>query len=103
MCFSLDGKHQIIVRRMVFKRTLTGVAVHPREVFAGALEDRAAAIIVAHNHPSGDVQPSEADIAASQHLADAGQILGIPLADHIIVGGAKYFSFRAQELLGPGR
>jgi RadC-like JAB domain len=58
-------------------------------------------VIVAHNHPPGDVHPSEGDITTTRQLATAGHILGIPLADHIIVGGTNHFSFREQEFLGP--
>jgi DNA repair protein RadC len=64
--------------------------------------DRAAAIIVAHNHPSGSAEPSKQDIATTQQLVAAGQILGIPLFDHVIVGSKGHFSFRKQGLLGYG-
>ena len=100
ICFSLDSNLQIIKKRTVFIGTLTSVISHPREVFAGAIEDRAVEIIVAHNHPSGDVQPSKKDIEVTQQFIAAGQILGVPLYDHIIVGGNKHFSFRSQGLIG---
>jgi DNA repair protein RadC len=99
ICFSLDSNHQIIERRTVFIGTLTGVMAHPREIFAGAITDRALAIVIAHNHPSGNAQPSKQDIALTQQLMAAGQILGVPLHDHIIVAGDKHFSFRKEGLI----
>ncbi|HTE22113.1 MAG TPA: JAB domain-containing protein [Candidatus Limnocylindria bacterium] len=73
--------------------------VHPREVFADPLNDRACSVIIAHNHPSGETTPSEADIKVTQQLVAAGQILGIPLDDHIIVTKDDYFSFKANGLM----
>src|SRR6266567_4356382 len=75
--FSLNSAHQLIAKRTVFIGTLTSVLAHPREVYADPLTDRAAAIIVAHNHPSGEVQPSKQDINMTQQLIAAGQILGV--------------------------
>jgi len=80
--------------------TLTSSLVHPREVFAGPLKDRAASVIVAHNHPSGDPHPSHKDIEATQQLAAASILLGIPLRDHIIVAAEDYYSFRKNHMLG---
>lgn len=97
--FSLDSGHRIIERRTVFIGTLTSVIAHPREVFAAPIEDRAASIVVAHNHPSGDVEPSSHDISTTQQLIAAGQILGVPVEDHIIVGGKKHFSFLKHGLM----
>lgn len=99
ICFSLDSNLQIIEKRTIFIGTLTSVLAHPREVYADPLTDRAAAIIVAHNHPSGSAQPSKQDIALTQQLVAAGQILGVPLHDHIIVAGDKHFSFRKEGLI----
>ena len=97
--FSLSSAHQIIAKRTVGIGTLTSVVVHPREVYADPLSDRAAAIIVAHNHPSGDLRPSDGDISMTQQLIAAGQILAIPLYDHIIVSGKKHLSFRAEGFI----
>jgi DNA repair protein RadC len=102
ICFSLDSKNRVINQRTVFIGTLTSVIAHPREIFAGALTDGAAGIIVAHNHPSGDVWPSKGDISTNQQLIAAGQILGVPVEDHIIVGGSKHFSFCEHGLMGTG-
>ena len=67
--------------------------VHPREVFGDALADRASAIIVAHNHPSGSLEPSAFDVEITKQLKDAGTVLGISLLDHIIFNRTRYFSF----------
>ncbi|MDR0955810.1 MAG: DNA repair protein RadC [Candidatus Nomurabacteria bacterium] len=82
---SLDGANRLIKKRVITIGTLTASLVHPREVFAPAIAERAAAIIVAHNHPSGNLQPSAADNAVSERLKSAGQILGINLLDHLIL------------------
>ena len=78
---------------MVFIGTVNAVIAHPREIFAGAIEDRASSIIVAHNHPSGDPTPSGQDIAATEQLMKAGEILGIELVEHLIVANDRWFSF----------
>ena len=100
ICFSLDSKNRVINQRTVFIGTLTSVIAHPREIFAGALTDGAARIVVAHNHPSGDVRPSKGDISTNQQLIAAGLILGVPVEDHIIVGGNEHFSFCEHGLMG---
>lgn len=94
LCLSLDSGNRLIARRTVTIGTLTASLVHPREVFAGPLKDRAASVIVVHNHPSGDPSPSRKDIEATQQLVAAGILLGIPLRDHLIVTGESYYSFR---------
>jgi len=99
VCLSLSTTEQIISRRTVTIGTLSSTLVHPREVFAGPLKDRAASVIIAHNHPSGCAEPSEGDIKTTQQLVAAGQILGIPLRDHIIMARDEAFSFRAHLLI----
>lgn len=81
--------------------TLSASLVHPREVFRPAIVAGAAAVIVAHNHPSGDTAPSSEDKDATRRLASAGTLLGVPLLDHLIVGGAggAFFSFKDAGLL----
>jgi DNA repair protein RadC len=96
---SLDGGQRLIAQRTITTGTLDAVIAHPREIFADPIVDRAASVIVAHNHPSGEVAPSEKDIALTQQLAGAGQLLGIPLRDHIILTKTEYFSFRQHHLL----
>lgn len=99
VCLSLDGGQRLIAQRTITIGTLDSVLAHPREVFADAIADRAASVLVAHNHPSGDPNPSQKDIALTQQLAAAGQLLGITLRDHIILTKSEYFSFRQHHLL----
>lgn len=96
ICFSLDSGQRIITRRTVTIGLLDSAPVHPREVFAGPLKDRAAAVIIAHNHPSGDPMPSGSDIEATEQLIAAAQLLGLRLQDHVIVAKEGYYSFRQQ-------
>ena len=79
--------------------TLNSSLVHPRECFAEALKEKAASVIFVHNHPSGNPEPSQEDLAITKQLAEAGKILGIPVYDHIIVGGAQFASFAQRGLL----
>ena len=89
----LDSNHEIIDELMISKGTLTSSLVHPREVYAPALERRAARMIVLHNHPSRNTEPSQQDIDITKRLFEAGLILGIDLLDHIIIGGKSFYSF----------
>jgi len=95
----LDSRSAVIGLNTVSVGTLTESLVHPREVFKGAMLANAASIIVAHNHPSGDHHASEADIAITAKLKDAGRLLGIPLEDHVIIGREGFTSFRENGLL----
>ena len=99
ICLSLDSGNRLIARRVVTIGTLTSSLVHPREVFAGPLKDRAASVVIAHNHPSGDPEPSKADISSTQQLVAAGILLGIHLKDHIIVSKEGHYSFRSHHML----
>lgn len=99
VCLSLDGGQRLIAQRTVTIGTLDSVIAHPREVFADAIVDRAASIVIAHNHPSGDPQPTQKDITLTQHLVGASQLLGIVLRDHIIVTKSGQFSFAQHHLL----
>lgn len=99
ICLSLDSAQRLIARRVVTIGTLTSTLVHPREVFAGPLKDRAASVLVAHNHPSGDPTPSGADIKTTQQLVAAGILLGMPLRDHVIITEQGYFSFSKNRLV----
>lgn len=85
VCLTLDGANRLINKHLISVGTLTASLVHPREVFAPAITDRAASIIVAHNHPSGSLQISEADKQITKRLQEAGALLGINLNDHLIV------------------
>jgi DNA repair protein RadC len=94
LCISLNGANEVIGNRVVTVGLLDASQVHPREVFVDAISDRAASIILAHNHPSGVLKPSPDDIAATKQLVDAGKILGIPVLDHIIITKKGHFSFK---------
>ena len=89
---TLDGARRLINIHTITIGTLTASLVHPREVFALAIEDRAASIIVAHNHPSGSLDVGSKDREVTQRIKDAGELLGINLDDHIIIAGDKYVS-----------
>jgi DNA repair protein RadC len=93
LCASINGANEILNIRVVSIGLIDRSPVHPREVFADALADRAAAIIVAHNHPSGGLEPSHSDTNITAQLKAAGGILGIELLDHIIFNRTEYFSF----------
>lgn len=99
MAFYLDTRNQIISRETISIGTLTSSLVHPREVFEPAIRLLAAQIVVAHNHPSGITEPSAEDIRATETLRQSGKILGIALADHIIVTRKDYFSFKEKGLI----
>jgi len=99
VCLSLDSSGALIARRTVTIGLLNVSLAHPREVFAAPLKDRAASIIIAHNHPSGEAAPSKQDIETTQQLIAAGILIGIPLRDHFIVTRTGYFSFRERGLL----
>ena len=89
----LDNKHRALKMRMVTTGTLNQSLVHPREVFAPAIQLRAAAIILIHNHPSGDPEPSQQDVDITKRLAKVGGIVGIKILDHVIIGKDRYYSF----------
>jgi len=93
LCASINGANEVLNIRVVSIGLIDRSPVHPREVFADALSDRASAIIVAHNHPGGGVEPSPSDINITAQLKAAGAIVGIELLDHIIFNRNEYFSF----------
>ena len=90
---TLDAKRAVLDIVEVSRGTLTSSLVHPREVFRPAVKHAAAAVIFAHNHPSGDPKPSKEDRALTVRLQEAGEILGIQVLDHIVVGDGRYISF----------
>lgn len=89
---TLDGANRMIQKRIITVGTVNASLVHPREVFADAITDRAASIVVAHNHPSGTLEPSQPDREVTKRLREAGVLLGIQLFDHIIVTADGYTS-----------
>ena len=99
--FYLDTKHHVIGMEMISKGSLNATIIHPREVFKGALLANAHAIIIAHNHPSGDVDPSNADKTFTTMLVDAGKrLLDVKVIDHVIIGSkGGFFSFSESCLM----
>lgn len=99
VAFYLNARSQLLYSEVVSVGTLSASLVHPREVFAPALEHAAAAIVVAHNHPSGDTTPSAEDKDATRRLCRAGELMGIPVLDHLIVAESGFYSFKENGLL----
>jgi len=97
--FYLDARNQEIKREIISIGTLNANLVHPREVFEPAIKNNAAQIIVAHNHPSGDTEPSEDDLIITKKLVEAGKILGIEVLDHIIVTKNTFISLKEKNLI----
>jgi DNA repair protein RadC len=94
----LDGRHRLLRHEMVSQGTLTASLVHPREVFRPALRESAAALLLVHNHPSGDPTPSAEDREVTARLVRAGELLGIPVLDHVVVAERGYASLREAGL-----
>lgn len=100
VCISLNGANEVIEKRIVTIGLVNSSQIHPREVFADVIADRAAAVIFIHNHPSGDPKPSDVDAKTHKQLTEAGKILGLRILDHIIVTKKGYFSFQESGLIG---
>ena len=98
----LDGRHRVLRQELVSQGTLTASLVHPREVFRPALREAAAALILVHNHPSGDPTPSREDREVTVRLMRAGEILGVPVLDHVVVAERGYCSLREDGGLETG-
>lgn len=95
----LNTQHAVLREVVITRGTLDGSLVHPREVFRTAIAESAAALILLHNHPSGDPTPSPEDRTVTQQLAEAGRIIGVPVVDHVVIGDARYTSFVEAGLL----
>ena len=95
----LDNRHRIISFDQMFTGTIDGSSVHPREVVKRSLQHNAAAVILAHNHPSGIPEPSRADIALTQRLVEALSLVDVRVLDHIVVGGVETASFAERGLI----
>ncbi len=93
----LDVKHRVLREARVSVGILDGSLIHPREVFAPAVGERAGAVILVHNHPSGDPAPSPEDREVTRRLRAAGGIVGIPVLDHVIIGNRGFYSFREES------
>ena len=99
VCISLNGANEVIGNRVVTVGLLNANQVHPREVFSDAIAERAASIILVHNHPSGNTEPSQEDIVVTKRLVEAGETLGIKIHDHIIVSKDGYTSMKERGLI----
>jgi DNA repair protein RadC len=97
--FFLDTQNREIKRELVSVGTLNASLIHPREVFEPAIKNLASHIILAHNHPSGSLEPSDEDLAVTKRLVDSGRLLGIEVLDHVIVTGGGHASFKEKNLL----
>ena len=97
----LDTKNNIISINNVSVGCLDSTVVHPREVFLDAIKSSSAAIILVHNHPSGEVEPSKDDISITDRIVECGKILGIKVLDHIIIGNGNYLSFKEKGYIYP--
>ena len=98
-CLHLSSKHHLLSCEEVSKGSLNASIVHPREVYKAAILHSAAAIIIAHNHPSGDPEPSSEDLSLTERLRNAGEIIGIQVLDHVIVGYNCYYSMAEEGQL----
>ncbi len=94
----LDGRHRLLALRVVSTGSLQTAPVHPRDVFGPAVRAAAAAIVVAHNHPSGDPLPSVEDRHVTERLRRAGELIGIEVLDHVVVGADRYYSFADETV-----
>ncbi|GMO50529.1 MAG: DNA repair protein RadC [Treponemataceae bacterium] len=94
---TLNGAHEILQIRAVTSGTVNKTLIHPREIFFDAVKERACAIIVCHNHPSGSCLPSEEDIETTRRIYQASKVLGIHILDHLIITRTGFYSFRAQS------
>jgi DNA repair protein RadC len=99
LCIMLNGANEVIGRKVVSVGLLNHTLVHPREVFAEAIEKRAASVILVHNHPSGSLDPSQQDIAITHQLYESGSVLGIQVHDHVIVTRQGYTSMKERGLM----
>jgi DNA repair protein RadC len=95
----LDARHRVLGEEIVSEGSLTSSIVHPREVFLPAVRESAGAMVLVHNHPSGDPRPSDEDVAVTRRLVHAAELLGIRVLDHVIVGDGSYASFKEAGLL----
>ncbi len=99
VCITLNGANEVINNRIITVGIVNSNQIHPREVFVDAISDRAIAVILVHNHPSGILKPSPEDIKATKQLIEAGKIIGIKVLDHIIVSKNDYISFKENDIM----
>jgi len=99
MTIYLNARNEMIFKKPMFIGTLNASLVHPREIFQEALKQNAASVILVHNHPSGDPEPSQDDLEVTKRLTEAGKIMGIDVLDHVIITKTKFFSFKEKKLI----
>ncbi len=99
VCLYLNARNQVIHKEVVSIGSLSAAIVHPREVFREGVVRSAASVILAHNHPSGDVSPSQDDINLTRRLVQAGEIMGIDVLDHLIIGSDDFLSMKERGLM----
>ena len=95
----LNARNEVIFKKHLFVGTLDANIAHPREIFEHALTNHASSVILVHNHPSGDPEPSKADLEITKRITEAGKIMGIDVLDHIIITKTKAFSFKEKKLI----
>ena len=95
----LNARNEVVFKKHLFVGTLDANICHPREIFKYAIEKNSASIILVHNHPSGDPEPSKADLEITKRIIEAGKIMGIDVLDHIIIAQTKAFSFKKNKLI----
>jgi DNA repair protein RadC len=99
LALHLNTRHVVVREELVSVGSLSASIVHPREVFRCAILESAASLILVHNHPSGDPSPSDDDMQITERLAEVGDLVGIPVVDHVVLGDGAFYSFRATNLL----
>ena len=99
LCLYLNARNQVVHKEVISIGSLSASIVHPREVFRVALQHAVASIILAHNHPSGDVSPSKDDLELTRRLVKAGELMGIEVLDHLIIGAEQFLSLKEQGLM----
>lgn len=97
--FCLNTKGEVIAFHEISRGDISSSLVHPREIFKRAILNNASSIILTHNHPSGDCEPSHEDVNMTRRLIEAGELIGIPVMDHIVLGDYDYTSMKAAELI----
>ena len=95
----LNARNELVFKKHIFVGTLDANIAHPREIFEHALTNHASSVILVHNHPSGDPEPSKADLEITKRITEAGKILGIDVLDHVIITKTKVFSFKEKKLI----
>jgi DNA repair protein RadC len=99
LCLYLNARNQVVHKEVISIGSLSASIVHPREVFRVALQHAVASLILAHNHPSGDVSPSQDDLELTRRLVKAGQLMGIEVLDHLIIGPTEFLSLKERGLM----